>query len=268
MPRQARTLSSTGIYHVMLRGIDRTPIFHDEQDNIKFLGIVSECCAQPGELSNARGQFLSPSEAVTEETVPSYQAALVYNYVLMGNHVHLLLKTGSESLSELMKRIGLRYAMFYKWKYHRTGHLFQDRFRSEAIEDDNYLLAVYRYITLNPVKAGLAQRPGEYPWCGFPPENASIPCAPLPLDLTLEELWQFIYAEMPSIHPFRERVFDDEARHMLLAFSGLHNPSDVAKLPREQLCPLFYQLQEEGVSIQQLARLTGIPKSTLARWLA
>ena len=254
--------------------------------------------------------------------------AILYQYCLMDNHVHLLLKTGSESLSHLMKRIGVRYAAYFKWKYHRTGHLFQDRFRSEPVEDDSYLLAVYRYIVLNPVKAGLCEKPGAYPWCGFQePWGSDLPAAaledgslvpascdkgdrpqahdtlspesswgtvlsvtpeaglknrprsdliasalellhPLPVNVTREQLWDYILADAPEIHPFAERVLDGEAEALLLQYSGLNTALDVPRLTRQQQLALFYNLQEEGVSIQQMARLTGIAKTNIARWLS
>ena len=233
-------------------------------------------------------------ETVPNRAQPTGQPAILYNYCLMDNHVHLLIKTGSEPLSHLMKRIGVRYAAFYKWKYHRTGHLFQDRFRSEPVEDDSYLLAVYRYIALNPVKAGLCEKPGKYRWCGCQVEDGSfVPTScdketvpncvqpasrpqpgdslqlmPLPVDVTREQLWTFICADAPDIHPFTERVLDGEAEELLLQFSGLHDPLDVTRLPRREQVSLFYRLQEEGVSIQQMARLTGIAKTNIARWLS
>ena len=292
MPRKPRRLSSTGIYHIMTRGIDRMAIFHDDEDRGKYLAILANCL--PGEQSGVRvedGSFVPASRAQ-----PTGQPAILYNYCLMDNHVHLLIKTGSEPLSHLMKRIGVRYAAFYKWKYHRTGHLFQDRFRSEPVEDDSYLLAVYRYIALNPLKAGLCEKPGKYRWCGCRVEDGSfvptcrvgdgsfVPASrdkrnrprpgdslrimPLPVDVTREQLWTFICADAPDIHPFTERVLDGEAEELLLQFSGLHDPLDVTRLPRQEQVSLFYRLQEEGVSIQQMARLTGIAKTNIARWLS
>lgn len=335
MPRKPRKLSSTGIYHIMTRGIDRMAIFHDDEDREKYLEILASCL--PGEQSSSGDGFFCHTGGGTEEPSSMRGCALVedgslvpasrdkgsrpqpgncqspptilYNYCLMDNHVHLLLKTGSEPLSHLMKRIGVRYAAFYKWKYHRTGHLFQDRFRSEAVEDDSYFLAVYRYITLNPVKAGLCTKPGQYPWCGARSSGDGFFChtkggtkepssmrglaqvedgslvptscdkgtvpnhvrpqlAPLPVDVTCEQLWDYICAEAPEIHPFTERVLDGEAKELLLQFSGLQNPLDVIHLPRPNQVSLFYRLQEEGVSIQQLARLTGIAKTNIARWLS
>jgi len=141
MPRAARKKSSTGIYHVMLRGINRQSVFLDDEDNEKFLQTLKEC------------KIVSEFE--------------LYGYCLMGNHVHLLLKEGKEDLALVFKRIGARYVFWYNWKYRRTGHLFQDRYKSEPVESDPYFTVVLRYIHQNPIKAGLCGSLGEYKWSSY-----------------------------------------------------------------------------------------------------
>lgn len=113
----------------MLRGANRQEIFHDEEDHAQFLKIL--------------GRYKQKCKIQ------------VYAWCLMGNHIHLLLKEGDEELAITMKRISVSYVWFYNWKYKTTGHLFQDRYRSENVESDRYLLAAVRYIHQNPVKAGL-----------------------------------------------------------------------------------------------------------------
>jgi len=81
----------------------------------------------------------------------------------MGNHIHLLLKEGKESLATSMKRISTSYVYYYNWQYDRKGHLFQDRYKSEPVEDDAYFLTVLRYIHQNPLKAGLSDDISSYP---------------------------------------------------------------------------------------------------------
>ncbi len=80
----------------------------------------------------------------------------------MKNHVHLLMKTDSDKLSTYMRKVGARYVYWYNWKYDRVGRLFQDRFRSEPVENDSYFLTVLRYIHRNPVKAGICETVAEY----------------------------------------------------------------------------------------------------------
>jgi len=140
MPRQARRHSQSGIYHIMLRGNEKKAIFKDAEDKNKFLELV-----QPK----------------TRET-----GTKIYAYCVMSNHAHLLLREGSETLESVMKRIGVAYAQYYNQKHERVGHVFQDRFRSEAVEGERYLYAVIRYIHNNPVKAG-DLRGLHYPWSSY-----------------------------------------------------------------------------------------------------
>ena len=120
----------------MLRGINKQLIFEDEEDYDCFLEILREC----KELCNFK----------------------IYAYCLMGNHVHLLIKAQENNLETIFKRIAGRYVYYYNVKYQRVGHLFQDRFKSEPVEDDAYLLTVLRYIHQNPVKAKLCKKVEEY----------------------------------------------------------------------------------------------------------
>ena len=137
MPRQSREKSDTGIYHVMLRGINRQDIFEDEEDYRKMIlflrGLV--------ERTDDNGLRIQPS-------------CLIYSYCLMSNHLHLLVKEKDEGVSEAVKRIGILYAQYFNRKYERNGHLFQDRFRSEPVNSMEYFVTLIRYIHQNPVKAG------------------------------------------------------------------------------------------------------------------
>ncbi|MFA5636602.1 MAG: transposase [Anaerovoracaceae bacterium] len=140
MPRQARRKSSTGIYHVMLRGVDKRAILLDEQDNKKFIQHLKK--------SKTDGGFE------------------LYAYCLMTNHVHLLIKE-NEEIGNSIKRISVRYAAWHSKKYDRIGHLFQNRYLSEPIENDSYFITVLRYILQNPVKAGIVSKPDEYLWSSY-----------------------------------------------------------------------------------------------------
>ena len=93
---------------------------------------------------------------------------LLHAYCLMGNHVHLLL-TGREvtGCGQLMKSVGELYARYFNKSYKRSGYLWEGRFKSCLVESQDYVLACYRYIELNPVRAGMASRPDEYPWSSY-----------------------------------------------------------------------------------------------------
>lgn len=149
MPRNQRRLSKTGTYHIMMRGNERKNLFLDEEDKQRFLETLFA-------KKKETGFFL-----------------LVY--CLMDNHVHLVLQVGEEELATTMKRINASYAYYFNQKYNRVGHLFQDRFKSEPIEDEKYLMAVTRYIHNNPVKASIVEQPENYNWSSlkayFTPEK-------------------------------------------------------------------------------------------------
>lgn len=134
-------MSGSRVYHIMLRGIAKMPIFLDDDDRKRFFETMDRM-KKDGEYE-------------------------LYAYCLMGNHAHLLIKEGDDTIQRCMKRIGVSYAYYYNRKYDRVGHVFQDRFRSENIEDDNYLMAVTRYIHNNPVKAGMVKRAEDYPWSSY-----------------------------------------------------------------------------------------------------
>ena len=141
MPRYPRVLSESGVYHVMIRGVNKMPIFVDQEDNTRFLDTLIRMKGQ--------GEYT------------------LYAYCLMKNHAHLLIKEENDSLSRTMKRIGVSYSSYFNKKYNRIGHLFQDRFRSERIETDDYLLSCARYIHNNPVKASIVKDPSDYKWSSY-----------------------------------------------------------------------------------------------------
>ena len=135
MARQARQQSQSGIYHLILRGINKQVIFEDHEDRGKFLWCLR--------YYKESGQYQ------------------VYGYCLMSNHIHLLIKEGQEPIATTMKRIGVSYVSWFNRKYERCGHLFQDRFRSRPVESDEYFLTVLRYIHQNPVQSGETEKAEE-----------------------------------------------------------------------------------------------------------
>lgn len=141
MPRYARKKSRSNIYHVMLRGIDKMNIFIDEGDKRRFLETL-----------------------VRMKQNNEYE---IYAYCLMNNHVHLLIKEVNDMLERTMKRVCVSYVYYFNHRYERIGPLFQDRFRSEAIEGDSYFLCCARYIHNNPVKAGIAKCAESYKWSSY-----------------------------------------------------------------------------------------------------
>lgn len=141
MARQPRLQGNTGIYHTMVRGINKRDIFLDDLDRLKFLEILGRM--------NTEGEYS------------------LYGYCLMSNHVHLLIKEEKDPLHRTMKRIGISYSYYFNKKYKRVGHLFQGRFKSETIETEGSLLNCLRYIHNNPVKAYIVNKPTKFKWSSY-----------------------------------------------------------------------------------------------------
>jgi len=142
MPRRAR-LSVPGIpWHIIQRGNNRAVCFYAEEDYRRYLDELTE-------LSRRFG-------------------CAVHAYALMTNHVHLLLTPEqSDSAALLMKHLGQRYVQYINRSYRRTGTLWEGRFRSCLTQTEDYVLACYRYIELNPVRAGMVRHPRDYRWSSF-----------------------------------------------------------------------------------------------------
>ena len=139
MPRRAR-LNVPGIpWHIIQRGNNRSACFHAEDDYRRYLD----------ELATLAQQF----------------GCRVHAYVLMTNHVHLLLTPAqSDSAALLMKHLGQRYVQYVNRTYRRSGTLWEGRFRSCLAQSETYVLACYRYIEFNPVRAGMVRHPRDYRW--------------------------------------------------------------------------------------------------------
>jgi REP element-mobilizing transposase RayT len=143
MPRQARLDVPGALHHIMIRGIDKTNIFRDAEDKDRFLDRLGK-------------------------NVEESQCA-VYAWVLMDNHVHLLFRSGQQGISAVMRKLLTWYAQYFNRKHKRTGHLFENRYKSILCDEDNYLLALVRYIHLNPLRAKIIRTMNEldnYPWSG------------------------------------------------------------------------------------------------------
>ncbi|MGI6685228.1 MAG: transposase [Bacillota bacterium] len=141
MPRIAREKGEFSTYHIILRGNERKNIFLQDDDKIRFLNIMS--------------RMMEKYNFILE------------SYCLMDNHVHLLINDNGNDISKIIKSINVSYAYYFNHNYKRVGHLFQDRFKSEIVENDNYLLALTAYIHNNPVKARIVRLPEEYKWSSF-----------------------------------------------------------------------------------------------------
>jgi putative transposase len=249
MPRQARKKSESGIYHLMVRGINRQDIFQEEEDYQRFLETISR-------MKNDN-QFE------------------LYGYCLMTNHVHLLIREKEEEVSRSMQRIGTSYAWWYNAKYNRVGHVFQDRYKSECVEDDAYLLSVIRYIHQNPVTAKMTIKPEDYRWSScraYYGQNEN------PIGLTNTEFILGLFADKKTVAIKRfteymqeenqDACLDDEIKlrlsdaNLITEIEAILNGEPIAALQsmekrkRNELLKKIKTIK--GSTQRQIARVTGL----------
>ncbi len=135
MTRKER-INLVGFYHIINRGVEKREIFSERKDFYKFLEIIDEYAK-----------------------IFDFE---ISSFCLMNNHYHLLLKTNRENLSQIMKHINLKYAVYFNKKQKRVGHLWQGRFKSWYVYDASYLTSLIKYIEFNPIESGIGKKIGEY----------------------------------------------------------------------------------------------------------
>ena len=245
MPRAAREKSTSGYYHILLRGISRQNIFEDDEDNLRFI-----------------------------ETVFRYKQELgfeLHAYCLMGNHVHMLIKDVNNQLNLIMKKIAGSYAYYFNRKYDRVGHLFQDRFKSEAVEDDTYYLTVLRYIYQNPEKAGIAST-DEYEWSSYREYTNKMTKLDTSFALELldgqenfEEYINCINDDCCLEVKESNNMTDKQAKKILEQEFGLTSFLQITNMPVPKRNKLLHELKSKGLSVRQLARMTGLNRGVVQK---
>jgi REP element-mobilizing transposase RayT len=240
----------------MLRGINRQDIFIDREDYRSFLFTLARAKKETG--------------------------CRIFGYCLMRNHVHLLLQEGEDPLESTMKRIGASYVYWYNRKYKRTGHLFQDRFKSEPVEDDPYLLVVLRYIHNNPLVAGLVEKAGDYQWSSYNDYLVDSPSSDLTDTAFILGIFDSDRARARelfkqfSVKSNRDRCLehdeysrsylsDNEIISIIKKHTSLDDPTTLRNADNKVRDSLIRSLREEGATIRQLVKLTGISKSIIER---
>ncbi|MCA0295347.1 MAG: transposase [Actinobacteria bacterium] len=248
MPRRARQLAETKLYHVMLRGVNRDAVFLEDEDRERFLHALLQAKTASG--------------------------CLVLAYCLMTNHVHLVVQTPDEPISLVMKRLGVRYVGWFNRKYSRVGHLFESRFASLPVEDDAYLITLLRYVWNNPVKAGMVARAEDYPWSSRSPLGRD---AGLLDRATLERLVPAEVLDGPLPGPDPAARFDGaktgrpalysemDAGDLLRNACGATGPDDFGILDAGAQLRAIRELRTRSVPYAQLARITGWSATRLKR---
>ncbi|MBQ2931951.1 MAG: transposase [Clostridia bacterium] len=252
MSRPPRVLSETGLYHIIFRGLNRQNLFEEDEDYIKLLEIINEI-----------------------KTVVGIQ---IYAYCLMTNHVHLFLREKeSGDIKAIMHKLLTRYVMWYNRKYQRSGSLIGNRYNSEPIEDETYYLTLMRYIHQNPVKAGMVDKPEEYIWSSYSDYiNLKNELTDIEFGLSiLSEEEDQALKEFKKFHEIMEdtdfsisntkRLTDEQLKRRIIKITGGIRPEEItlrAKADRDSILAL---LRNEGFTIGQLERATGISRGIITR---
>ena len=241
MPRRIRLESSLSTYHVVMRGNDKQDIFFDDQDRQRYINVLREY--------NEEYQF-------------DYRA-----YCLMDNHVHLVLRAKLEELSDYIKRTNISFVYWYNKKYDRCGHLFQDRFKSEAIFSERHLKNAVRYVHNNPFNAGIISNITNYKWSSLGDYIDNTGLTDVEAVLKFFEgsspLKDFLYFHgEPNEDVFLDyegnpRFMSDEiAFKKITTCFGENFLSDLKASPRDERNAIIRHLCDEGYSVSQLARIT------------
>lgn len=189
MPRHARLRIAGHPLHIIQRGVNRSSCFAGDSDRTLYLALLEELASQ--------------------------HACAIHAYVLMTNHVHLLLSADRiDAPSTLMKHLGQRYVQHFNRKHGRTGSLWEGRFRSSIVDSEGYLLRCQRYIEMNPMRAGIVTCLDDYPWSSYASNANGVPStllSPHGLYLSLADdqdarltAYRRLFGTPPSMDELRE----------------------------------------------------------------
>ncbi|MDR1187640.1 MAG: transposase [Bifidobacteriaceae bacterium] len=244
MSANHRIPSPSGLYHAMMRGVNRTDLFVDDQDREFFLEHARETAERTG--------------------------ARVLAFALMGNHVHFLIEADPDQLSAFFRLLGGRYARRFNLRHQRVGHLFQGRFKSIPVNDIKYLATVVAYIHLNPVRGGLASDPADYQWSsrGVSRHGARLADVKrlaewVPLETLRRVEKAFLAADQAATDPFapppmgRPPKPADDAARALRSVCGVSDPAAFGALAPAEQSRTVAELGDLGLSQREIARVVG-----------
>ena len=244
MSRLARTISGSGVYHILFRGVNQQNIFEEKEDFEKL-----------------------------KETIGRVKQDLefeIYAYCFMNNHVHIVLKeknTGDISL--IMKRILTKYARWYNIKYGRSGALIANRYKSVPVEIDEYFLSLIRYVHQNPVKAGMVENVEDYPYSSYSEYVNKKNLTDIEFLLQMVNQKEFVdyHKEIGNIN-FRvtdsKRKTDDDVLLYLKKHYQIETPKSISKLSKAERDKILAELKKE-FSVRHLQRITGISRGVITK---
>ena len=252
--RCPRLASVTGIYHVMIRGVNKQDIFWDEEDRKKFLS----------NLKTTKEKYM-------------YQ---LYAYCLMPNHVHLLIKHKEKDiLAKIMQSLSVRYSIHINKKYDRVGHLFQGRYLSKAVNTNAQVLRVQRYVHQNPEKAGI-EKMSKYAWSSYNQymkDDSGIVDTKYVLNLLAEDTKsakeafcnynnENIMIKDEVEYEFKRYYSDEEFIEILKNELKTQNLYEIQKYNNKILKELIKKIKQiKGTNSKQISRVLGIERKIIDR---
>lgn len=247
MPRERRKIACSKVYHVIVRGINKQDIFFDNQDLRKFVK----------ELKRIKEKYKFE----------------IYAYAFMNNHVHLVINDENERLSTEIQSLTISYSSYFNKKYERTGHLFENRFKSHEIENENYLKNVVRYIHKNPENAGLK----KYIWTSYYEYincNEKLISHKQVMSVFDNNIGNFkvfhdIYEKNEDYYKDYEminKLQDEEAIKIIQEIIDEPNLIKIQNYEARKKKEVIEKIVKiEGITKVQVARILGISKSTIDR---
>ena len=249
MPTRPR-INIAGYHHIMNRGVDQMDVFRHSEDKDMFLQIVNK--------------------------MAMIHKVVVHDYCLMDNHYHLLIETQTDNLSLFMRFVSANYAQYFNKKTKRTGHLWQNRYKSRYVTSEQYLYTLIRYIEYNPIEARLSKKVGEYPFTlahaifngkDFPPcTKESI----LFRDYDIETLSGFLGVEFSQedltfLQKEQNRKIEKKEDMVVLSKSkSLEEHFMEAKNKQERNRVICLAYLEDGYSQIEIANYLGLSKSAIS----
>ena len=247
MPRHARHLVNSGFYHIMIRGVNKNIIFRDDEDRKLFLRLL---------------QYYKKKVECT-----------IHAYCLMDNHVHILFEDKEFIISNFMRDVLSHYASEFNKKYERVGHLYQERFKSEAVYNEKYLLRLIRYIHRNPEKAGICKTE-EYKWSSYKEymykpiiieKSYILSKFSSKEDIAIKKFKEFVLNKnedkIDDIY-FSSKLTDNQAIELIKSITKIDNILEIKSYKREKRNEILREILEiEILSCSQIARVLGISKN-------
>ncbi len=245
MARKPRVFSDVGVYHIILRGNNKQNLFCDDKDRIFFI-----------------------------KRIKKYTCELnidVYCYCLMNNHIHILIGKADRNMSLLIQKITNSYVYYFNRKYDRSGHLFQGRFKSEPVMDDEYFKTVFRYILKNSEKAGIESF-DLYRWNSYNSlliENSSDFINNqyvISMFSTKKNLLEYISMKSKDdCMEYENKIIysDEKVIRIIKDLFKLNSIYEFERLSIEEQYKKCKILKKIGISTNQISRVTGISKKII-----